>query len=125
MAKLDAEAAKHAQAKMRQRSGEDTASAIAKQVASKEFVRSTIAVDLCDIASRMSKSSSARAEVESLFTAQAENEKKPAQQALAAPTGKLLSIFDPQALPAAYTEFFFGDCVLSQTGYEGDSAADL
>ena len=111
MGKLDTEAQKHAQAEMQLRIGEDTASAIAKQVASKEFVRSTIAVDPRDIASRMSKSSSARAEVESLFTAQAENEKKPAQQALAVPTGKPLSIFDPQALPAAYTEFLFGDCV--------------
>ncbi len=32
-------------------------------------------------------------------------------QALAVPSGKALSIFDPSALPAAYTEFLFGDCV--------------
>ena len=109
MTKLDAEAAKHAQAEMQQRSGEDAASAIAEQVASKEFVRTTIAVDLRDIASRMCRSSQARVEVESLFTAQAANEEAPARQALAVPTGKPLSIFDPQALPAAYTEFLFGD----------------
>lgn len=111
MARLDAEAAKLAQAEVQQRSGGDTASALTKQVASKEVVRATIAVDLRDIASRMYRSKTARAEVESLLTAQAENEKVPAQQALAVPTGKPLSIFDPQALPAAYTEFLFGDCV--------------
>ena len=34
-------------------------------------------------------------------------------EALAVPTGKPLSIFDPSALPAAFTEFLFGDCVPS------------
>jgi len=32
-------------------------------------------------------------------------------QAWAVPSGNALSIFDPSALPAAYTEFLFGDCV--------------
>ena len=111
MTKLDAEAAKFAQAEMQQRSGKDLASATTTQVASKEYVRSSIAVDMGDIAQRILKSTEQRAELQSLLAGQAENEKLPPQEALAVPTGKPLSIFDPQALPAAYTEFLFGDCV--------------
>ena len=59
----------------------------------------------------MTRSSKTCAELQSLAAAQSENEQKQPQQALAVPTGKPLSIFDPSALPAAYTEFLFGDCV--------------
>ena len=42
---------------------------------------------------------------------QSENQQKEPKQALALPGGKALSMFDPPALPAAFTEFLFGDCV--------------
>ncbi len=111
LAKLNAEAAKFAQAELQQRAGENSASAVVKQVAAKELVRTSVAVDLIDVARRMTSSSKACAELQSLAAAQSENVGQPPQQALAVPTGKPLSIFDPSALPAACTEFLFGDCV--------------
>ena len=111
--KLNAEAAKVAQAEVQQRSGGEhpTASSVVTQVASKEIVRTTIAVDMIDIARGLSRSSKARADLESLAAAQAEAQQQQPLEALAVPTGKPLSIFDATALPAAYTEFLFGDCV--------------
>ena len=46
-----------------------------------------------------------------LVAAQSEREHQEPWEALAVPTGKPLSIFDPSSLVAAYTEFLFGDCV--------------
>ena len=109
--RLNAEAAKFAQAELKQREGDDSASAIARQVGTKELVRTSIAVDMIDIAKQMSKSSKTLADLEMLAAAQSANEKKEPLQALAVPTSKALSIFDPSALPAAYPEFLFGDCV--------------
>jgi hypothetical protein len=113
MSKLNAEAAKVAQAEMQKRCGGEhpTASSLVTQVASKELVRTSIAVDMIDIAKGLSKSSKTRAELQSLVTGQTETEQLQPQEALAVPSGKPLSIFDASALPAAYTEFLFGDCV--------------
>ena len=111
MARLNAEAAKYAQAKLQQASGQNLATAVAKGVATKEFVRTTIAVDMADVARQMTRSSKTCAELQSIVAAQSENEQEQPQQALAVPSGKPLSIFDPSALPSAYTEFLFGDCV--------------
>ena len=55
----------------------------------------------------MAKNKEAKTEWERLVAAQEEKE----PTALAVPTGEPLSIFDSTALPAAYTEFLFGDCV--------------
>ena len=79
--------------------------------ASKELVRTAIAVDMIDIARSMSRSSRTRAELQSLLAGGAETHQEKPWEALAVPTGKPLSIFDPSSLPAAYTEFLFGDCV--------------
>jgi hypothetical protein len=117
---LNAEAHKMLQAQQQLDSGQDGGgshpagggshpAAVAAQVASKEFVRTSIAVDMIDIAKQLSKSSPGR--LQSLAAAQGENEQMKPEQALAVPTGKPLSIFDPPSLPAAYTEFLFGDCV--------------
>ena len=112
MQKLNAEAAKFAQAEMKQRSGDEHSAATALQpTVCAEMVRTSVAVDMIDIARNLSRSSKHRAELQSLVTAQSENEEKTPWEALAVPTGKPLSIFDPSALPAAFTEFLFGDCV--------------
>ena len=87
MAKVNAEAAKFAQATLQQASAQNSATAIAKQVATKEFVRTTIAVDMADVARQMTKSNKNYAELQSLAAAQSENEQKQPQQALAVPTG--------------------------------------
>jgi hypothetical protein len=66
---------------------------------------------MIDIARSLSRTSKSRAELQSLVTGQAESEQQQPFEALAVPSGKPLSIFDTTALPAAYTEFLFGDCV--------------
>ena len=104
---LTAEGAKYAQAHMKEQSGGEVAEASAQKTAIKELLSSTIAVNLQDIARQMSKNKAARAEWERLVAAQEDTE----PTALAVPTGRPLSIFDSTALPAAYTEFLFGDCV--------------
>ena len=91
---------------MRQRSGEGGEQAVTQQAAIREQV-ATIAVSMQDIAQTLRKSKEAKAEWERLVATQEEKE----PSALAVPTGKPLSIFDSTALPAAYTEFLFGDCV--------------
>ena len=97
---------------MKQRLGDQPSAAAAlQQTASTEMVRTNIAVDMIDIARHLSRTSKHRAELQSLVTAQSENEEKNSWEALAVPTGKPLSIFVPPALPAAFTEFLFGDCV--------------
>jgi len=112
MQKLDAEAAKFAQAEMKQRrGGQHSAATAMQQTACTEMVRTSVAVDMIDVARHLSRTSKHRAELQSLVTAQSENEEKTPWEALAVPTGKPLSIFDPPALPAAFTEFLFGDCV--------------
>ena len=113
MTKLNAEAAKVAQATLQQRDsgGEDSADAAMRISAAKELVRTTVAVDMIEVARTLAKSNKHRAEVEALVTAQAHNENIAPAQALAVPSGKPLSMFDPSALPSAYTEFLFGDCL--------------
>ena len=59
------------------------------------------------IARQVTKNKEAEAEWQRLLVATEEQE----ATALAVPTGKPLSIFDSSALPAACTEFLFGDCV--------------
>ena len=59
----------------------------------------------------MSRSSKTRAELQSLLAGGTETHQDKPWEALAVPTGKPLSMFDPSCLPAAYTEFLFGDCV--------------
>ena len=115
MTRINTEAAKFAQAEaQRHNSDEPLASrqvAVVKQIAAKEMVRTSIAVDMIDVARRMTKSIPTRAEMQSLMTAQTEHEQQMPLEALAVPSGKPLSMFDPCALPAAYTEFLFGDLV--------------
>ena len=73
MGRLSAEAAKFAKAQVQQESS-DGAPAAARQVAAEEFVRSSVAVDMIDIAKQMGKSRGGRAELERMAAAQAENE---------------------------------------------------
>ena len=68
-------------------------------------------MDMIDIARNMSRSSRTRAELQSLLVGETETRQDKPWEALAVPTGKDLSIVDPSSLPAAYTEFLFGDCV--------------
>eukprot|EP00973_Karenia_brevis_P039381 5437507-Karenia_brevis.AAC.1 len=68
-------------------------------------------IDMIDIAERMLKSRKARAKPQSLVAAQAEREQQLPQEALALPTGKPLSLFEPSALPAACMELVCGDFV--------------
>ena len=115
MTKINAEAAKFAQAETQRHNGEEPQAvrqvAAVKQIAAKETVRTSIAVDMIDVARGLTRSPQSRAEMQSLMTAQTENEQQMPLEALAVPSGKPLSMFDPSALPAAYTEFLFGDCV--------------
>ena len=66
---------------------------------------------MIDIAKSLAKSPTQQAELQKLIASQTENEQSSCRDALVVPTGKPLSIFDPAALPSAYTEFLFGDCV--------------
>ena len=115
MTRINTEAAKFAQAEAQRRNSDESLAtrqvAVVKQIAAKEIVRTSIAVDMIDIARKMNKSIQTRAEMQSLMTAQTEHEQQMPLEALAVPSGKPLSMFDPCALPAAYTEFLFGDCV--------------
>ena len=115
MTRINTEAAKFAQATaQRNNKDEPPASrqaAAVKQIAAKEIVRTSIAVDMIDVARQLNKSMKNQAEMQTLMAAQTENEQKMPLEALAVPSGKPLSMFDPCALPAAYTEFLFGDCV--------------
>jgi len=104
---LSVEGAKFAQAQMKQQSGDEVVEAVAQKTAIKELISTTVAVNLQDIARQMTKNKQAKSEWERLVAAQEEKE----PTALAVPTGEPLSIFDSTALPAAYTEFLFGDCV--------------
>ena len=104
---LSAEGAKFAQAQMKQQSVDEVAEAVAQQTAIKELISSTIAVNLQDIAQQMAKNKEAKAEWGRLVAAQEDKE----PPVLAVPSGEPLSIFDSTAMPAAYTEFLFGDCV--------------
>ena len=81
-----------------------------QQVAAKEAARQ-IVVDMQELARNLAKKSKHRAEIERMVAAQQDNEQKALAEALAVPTGRPLSIFDPASFPAAYTEFLFGDCV--------------
>ena len=108
---LTVEGAKFAQAQMKQQSGDEVVEAVAQKTAIKELISTTVAVNLQDIARQLAKNKEAKSEWERLVAAQ--EEKEPA--ALAVPTGEPLSIFDSTALPAAYTEFLFGDCCLLYT----------
>ena len=113
MSRLNAEAAKFAQAELQQHNGvgKSIVSGVVKQVATKELARATVAVDMIDIARSMSRSIKSRAELQSLVAAQSEHEQQQPHEALVVPSGKPLSILDPTALLAAYTEFLYGDCV--------------
>ena len=68
-------------------------------------------MDTIDIARRITRSSRTSAELQSPGAVGSENHQEKPWEALAVPTGRTLSIFDPSSLPAAYTEFLFGDCV--------------
>ena len=62
---------------MKQRSGdEDPAATALQQTACAEMVRTNVAVDMIDIARNLPRASKHRAELQSLVTAQSENEKK-------------------------------------------------
>ena len=112
MDRLNSEAAKVAAAHVQQVStAESKAEVASPEVAAKEVIRTSIAVDMTEIARQLVKTSSGRADLESLVASQGEHEQQEPRNALAVPTGKPLSMFDPSALPAAYTEFLFGDCV--------------
>ena len=113
MNRLNEEAAKFVKAEVQQHGGVEEAStqSVTKLVAAKELVRTTIAVDMIDIARGMSGSGTTRAELQRLVAGAAGADQEKPLEALAVPTGKPLSIFDPPSLPAAYTEFLFGDCV--------------
>ena len=76
MARLNAEAAKFAQAKLQQASGQNLATAVAKENATKEFVRTTVAVDMADVARQITRSSKTCAELQGIIAAQSEYEKK-------------------------------------------------
>ena len=104
---LTVQGAKFAQAQMKQQNGDEVVEAVAQKTAIKELISTTVAVNLQDIAQQMAKNKEAKSEWERLVAAQEEKE----PTALAVPTGEPLSIFDSTALPAAYTEFLFGDCV--------------
>ena len=108
MATLNAEGARHAQAELQMWNGEDAPQAMVKQVASTEVVRTTIARDMIDIAKSMTRSKTGLAEMQSLVSSRPDGGP---MEALAVLPGKPFSIFDPSALPAACTEFLFGDCV--------------
>ena len=74
MRKLDAEAAKFAQAELQQRRGDQhSAEAALQQTACKEMVRTSVAVDMIDVARRLSRTSINRAELQSLVAAQSES----------------------------------------------------
>ena len=111
MDRLNSEAAKVAAAHVQQVStAESKAEVATREVAAKEVIRTSIAVDMTDIARQMVRTNSGRADLERLVVSQSQEQQEP-RNALAVPTGKPLSMFDPSALPAAYTEFLFGDCV--------------
>ena len=77
MQKLDAEAAKFAQAELKQRcDGQHSAALALQQSACTEMVRTSVAVDMIDIARHLSKTSKHRAELERLVTEQSENQWK-------------------------------------------------
>ena len=113
---LSVEGAKYAQAHMM----EEAAEAAAEKTAAKEFISTSIAVNLQDIAKRLTRDTKAMAEWERLAAVQEETD----PMALAVPSGKPLSMFDTTALPATYTEFTFGDCV-PQTGDTSHLPANL
>ena len=112
MGRLNREAAKVAAVHMQQVStAASNAEVASREAAAREVIRSSIAVDMTEIARQLVKTSGGRAGLESLVASQGEHEQQEPRNALAVPTGKPLSMFDPSALPAAYTEFLFGDCV--------------
>ena len=113
MSKLNAEAAKYAQAELQQRSGveQPTVCSVTQLVAPKEIVRTTVAVNMIDIARGVSRSSRDCAGLQGLIAGQAGTGQQQPWEALAVQICKPVSIFDPSALPAAYTEFLVGDCV--------------
>ena len=63
---------------------------------------------MIDIARQINRTSRGREELQRLAAGCVDND---ANTALIVPTGKPLSIFDAAVLPAAYTEFLFGDSV--------------
>ena len=96
---LNDEAAKFAQAAI-EAEGEGGEKCEAKQAASAlkqaacaETVRTTVAVDMIDVAQKLSKSTKKIAELQSLIALQPEDEEKAPLNALAVPTGKPLSMF--------------------------------
>ena len=74
-------------------------------------MRANVSVDMIDITNQLSKPSSGCSEIERIVADQEKGNNTTLREALAVPTGKPLSIFDASALPAAYIEFLFGDCV--------------
>ncbi len=106
---LRQEASKLVQAQMREPSADDATAAVA-QAGAKEHVR-RVAVDMAEIARRMGTKNGGKVALEQLAATQRENEKKEPREALALHGGSPLSMFDPAAFPAAFTEFLFGDCV--------------
>ena len=102
MATLNAAGARHAQAEMQMRKGEDAPQAMAKQVASTEVVRTIMAMDMIDIAKSMARSKTGLAEMQSLVPA-----RRWTNGSTGSPDWK--AILDLRSL--GYTEFLFGDCV--------------
>lgn len=84
------------------RKGEDAPQAMAKQVASTEVVRTTMAMDMIDIAKRMTRSKTGLAEMQSLVPA-----RRWTNGSTGSPDWK--AILDLRSV--GYTEFLFGDCV--------------
>ena len=85
--------------------------ATAQKIAAQEVMRKVVAVDMQDIAKHLQRTTVGRGAMEQIAAFQEKSANPNLVQALAVPTGKPLSMFDSAALPAAYTEFLFGDCV--------------
>ena len=77
----------------------------------KQHLSDEPSVNMIEIARHVSRTSAHRTELESLLATRAEKKQKTPWEALAVPTGKPLSVFDPSALPAAFTQFLYGDCI--------------
>ena len=122
---LSAEAAKFARARAQEGSS-DGALAAARRAAAEEFVRSSVAVDMVDIARQMRRSSSGRAELERMAADLAEHDQQEPMKALAVLAGKALSIFSPpRCQPLTRSSSLATACPSSKKGDACDVPADL
>ena len=87
------------------------AAATAQKGAAQEVMRTSVAVDMQDIARHLQRTTVGRGAMEQIVAFQEKSANPNLVHALAVPSGKPLSMFDSAALPASCTEFLFGDCV--------------